>query len=122
LSLNPLGETEAEFNKILPEELEEARSVSFWESHIFYEMLWGSMPLDILGDIPKLPKVPISIVQGKGDDVCPPIFAQALEQALRSNGYDAHAAYVDDGHKVTGNAIRDAVRAAVEEFANDYSK
>lgn len=85
-------------------------------------MLWGSKPIDILADIPKLPKVPIAIVQGKGDDVCPPIFAQALEKELRSHGYDVHAAYVDDGHKVSGNAIRDAVRAAVERFANEYQK
>lgn len=106
----------------MSEELEEARSVAFWEAHIFYEMLWGSKPLDILADIPNLPKVPIAIVQGKGDEVCPPIYAQALEKHLREHGYDVHAVYVDDGHKVTGNGIRDAVREAVERFADNYLK
>lgn len=115
-----MGETDCEFNKIKEEEIAEARSVSFWEAHIFYEMLWGSDPLDILGNIPLLPKVPISIVQGKGDEVCPPTFAQALEEALKKNGYQVHAAYVDDGHKVTGNGIRDAVRDAVLSFAKNY--
>lgn len=85
-------------------------------------MLWGSNKLDILADIPKLPKVPISIVQGKGDDVTPPKFAQELEQALKDHGYQVDAAYVDDGHKVTGNGIRDAVRDAVERFATGYLK
>jgi len=116
-----MGETDSEFNKIKAEELEEARSVSFWESHIFYEMLWGSKPVDILGDIGKIPDVPISIVQGKGDEVCPPTFAKNLEKALRDSGHSkVDAAYVDDGHKVTGNAIRDAVRDAVERFALNY--
>lgn len=115
-----LGETDCEFNKIKEEEIEEARSVSFWEAHIFYEMLWGEKPLDILGDIPKLPKVPIAIVQGKGDDVCPPVFAKALEQRLLEHGYDVDAAFVDDGHKVTGDAIRDAVRDAIAKFAASH--
>ena len=46
------------------------------------------------GQVKKLPKVPIAIVQGKGDDVCPPVYAQTLETLLRENGYDVDAVYV----------------------------
>jgi len=116
------GDTDLEFNKIKPEHLGTARSVGFWESHIFYEMLWGPKPLDILGNISKLPKVPIAIVQGKGDEICPPVYAQNLERALLSHGYDVSAWYVDDGHKVTGGGIRTAVREAAERFAKNFLK
>jgi hypothetical protein len=60
-----MGDKEFEMNKIQQAQLEEARSVSFWEAHIFYELLWGESAVNLL-DVSKLPKVPIFIVQGKG--------------------------------------------------------
>jgi len=115
-----MGDTEHQFNEIKPELLEEARSVSFWESHIFYEMFWGPKPVNLL-DVSKLPKVPIWIVQGLGDDVCPPIYAQGLEKKLKEAGFDVTSFYVEEGHKVTGKAvnnIRNAVRTSVVRFAD----
>jgi len=110
------GEKDFKMNEILPEYLEEARSVAFWESHIFYEMLWGDSPVNIL-DVSLVPDVPIFIVQGKGDEVCPPIYAQNLEKLLIESGHRVTSFFVDDGHKVTGNAIRDSVRHSAIKFS-----
>jgi len=114
-----MGDLEFEMNKILPSKIAEARSVAFWESHIFYEMLFGESPVNLL-DVSKLPKVPIYIVQGKGDEVTPPEFAKNLESLLLNHGYEVVAYYVDDGHKVTGNAIRDAVRLSAQTFSESF--
>jgi len=111
-----MGDTDFKFNEIDPKNIEEARSVGFFEAHIFYEMLWGEKPIDVL-DVKKLPKVPITIVQGKGDDVCPPLYAQNLEKLLKAEGFDVTSYYVEDGHKVTGNNIRDAVRTGAVNFS-----
>jgi len=112
-----MGEKEFQMNNVIPgPNLEEARSVAFFEAHIFYEMLWGDSAVNLL-DVSKIPKVPIYIVQGKGDEVCPPVFAQNLEKLLLSNGFDVTSFYVDDGHKVTGNAIRDSVRTSAIRFS-----
>jgi predicted esterase len=58
--------------------------------------------------------------QSLGDEVCPPVFAQNLERLLRDNGFEVTAFYVDDGHKVTGSAIRDGVRKSAVTFADNY--
>jgi len=110
------GDKDFNINEIMPENLEEARSVAFWEAHIFYEMLWGETPVNLL-DVSLIPDVPIYIVQGKGDEVCPPIFAQNLEKLLKESGHKVTSFFVDDGHKVTGNAIRDAVRFSTVKFS-----
>jgi hypothetical protein len=60
-----MGDRDFAMNEIKQEQLEEARRVAFWESHVFYEMLWGESAVNLL-DVAKLPKVPIFIVQGKG--------------------------------------------------------
>jgi hypothetical protein len=60
-----MGDNTYKMNEIQAAQLEEARRVSFWESHVFYEMLWGESAVNLL-DVAKLPKVPIYIVQGKG--------------------------------------------------------
>jgi len=113
------GDVEHNFNQIDPKSLPEARSVSFWEAHIFYELLWGEKALDLL-DVDKLPKVPISIVQGKGDDVCPPIYAQNLEKKLIAHGFKVESFYVDSGHRcLTGNPIQNAVTNCAVKFAQD---
>lgn len=112
-----MGEKEYEMNKIVEAQLGEARSVAFWESHVFYEMLWGEDPVDILRDLVKIPRVPIYIVQGRGDEVCPPEFALNLEKLFRAHDYDVTAYYVDDGHKVTGSGIRDHVRLSAIQFS-----
>lgn len=100
-------------------------------------MLWGEAPVDILGELTKIPKVPIYIVQGKGsshfhsyvtthfcnilgDEVTPPEFAMNLENLFRTNGYEVTSYYVDDGHKVSGNAIRDAVRLSAVKFSEHF--
>jgi len=100
--------------------LPEARSVGFWEVCMTYQFLFGKKPLDILGNISKLPKVPIAIVHGKGDLLCLAKFAEKLEKALLSNGYDVTAKYIDSGHKITNNPIREAVRDSAQAFADKY--
>jgi len=113
-----VGEKEFNFNEIDPKNIEEARSVAFFEAHIFYEILWGDKPIDFL-NVDLLPKVPVWIVQGKGDDVCPPKYAQKLEELLTQKGFQVNATYVEDGHKVTGNNIRNSVRNAAVQFSTN---
>lgn len=60
-----MGDRAFAMNEIQAGQLEEARRVAFWESHVFYEMLWGESSVNLL-DVSKLPKVPIFIVQGRG--------------------------------------------------------
>ncbi len=114
-----MGDDEFHFDLIDPKQLPEARSVAFWEAHVFYEMLWGERPVNLL-DVGGLPKVPVYIVQGKGDDVCPPTYARMLESLLRGAGFDVNAAYVDDGHQVSGSGIKGAVRLVLRKFILAY--
>jgi len=100
--------------------LPEARSIAFWEANVIQKFLYGQEPIDLLGGLVKLPKVPIEIVHGKGDLLCPMVYAELLENSLKSNGYSVTAHYIDSGHRVTNNPILEGVRAAVERFAKNY--
>jgi len=100
-------------------DLPEARSVAFWEVSVMYHFLFEK-ELDLLANIQKLPKVPISIVHGKGDLLCPSTYAEMLENALKKHGYEVTASYIDSGHKISNNPIREGVRQAAERFATKY--
>jgi len=100
--------------------LGEARSVAFWEVSLIHKMAFGTERYDILKNIQKIPKVPIEIVHGSVDFLCPSKYANMLEQSLKEHGYQVTANYVGDGHKIVGPLVKAGVREAVERFAAKY--
>jgi len=112
-----------EFSQISShKDLPEARSVAFWEVSLILKMAHGKERLDLLGNIQKLPKVPIEIVHGKEDYLCPVKYAEMLENSLKEHGYQVNANYVGGGHKIVGPLVKAGVRDAVERFAAIYGK
>jgi len=102
--------------------LPEARSVAFWEitvmNHFLLDPTWN-----LLGaNLRNIPKVPIDIVHGRGDLLCPSEYAEGLENALKDLGHQVRANYIDSGHRITNNAIMEGVREAVERFAAEYKE
>eukprot|EP00009_Paramoeba_aestuarina_P008123 CAMPEP_0201520672 /NCGR_PEP_ID=MMETSP0161_2-20130828/12029_1 /ASSEMBLY_ACC=CAM_ASM_000251 /TAXON_ID=180227 /ORGANISM="Neoparamoeba aestuarina, Strain SoJaBio B1-5/56/2" /LENGTH=351 /DNA_ID=CAMNT_0047919133 /DNA_START=98 /DNA_END=1153 /DNA_ORIENTATION=- len=114
-----MDELEHQYNEVGEKDIAEARSVAFWEASLFYSLAFGDENAywDIIGNINKIPKVPIHIVHGTGDFLCPIEFAKKLENSFINNNFEIKCDYVDSGHKVANLPIREAVRKAVEEFA-----
>jgi len=106
--------------KDLPEDekkdLPEARSVTWFEISLFYQMLFGEQKYVIMQNLNRLPKVPIAIVHGLGDALCPAGYAENLEKELKKLGYQVTADYVQSGHQIVNNPILEAVHKAVENF------
>mmetsp|Transcript_28551 Transcript_28551/g.39528 ORF Transcript_28551/g.39528 Transcript_28551/m.39528 type:complete len:343 (-) Transcript_28551:111-1139(-) len=116
-----MDETSYKFNQIDEKDIGEARSVAFWEAALMLKMLCGGPEgkgLDLISGVPKIPKVPIYIVHGKGDLLCPIEYAERLEKTFRENGFSVDAVYIDSGHKVSNEPILEGVRAAVEKFSS----
>lgn len=61
-------------------------------------------------------RVPVWVVQGTGDAVCPEIFAKKLVDRLRERGVLMNAYFVDGGHKASSTGIKDQLKIVVEEF------
>jgi len=101
-------------------DLGEARSVAFWEVSLILQMAYGKDRYDLIKNIDKLPRVPIEIVHGSVDFLCPIGFANMLEQSLKEHGYSVNANYVGGGHKIAGPLVRTGVREAVERFTAKY--
>jgi len=115
-----MDETTYKFNEIVPSQIEEARSVAFWEAHLMVVFAFREA-IDLIAGVHRIPNVPISIVHGKGDFLCPVKYAQKLEAALVASGHDdVTAAYIESGHKVSNEPILQGVKAAVERFAEKY--
>jgi proline iminopeptidase len=115
-----MDEKTYQFNQIVPSQIEEARSVAFWEAHIGYQLCFGNNPVDLIAGVSRIPKVPIEIVHGKGDFLCPVRYAQRLEEALLASGHDVKATYIESGHKVVNAPILEGVKNAVNRYAERY--
>ena len=63
------------------------------------------------------PKTIIITTLTTGDFLCPIEFAKKLENSFINNGFEIKVDYIDSGHKVSNQPIKDAVRNAVAEFA-----
>jgi len=110
-----------EFSQISShKDLPEARSVAFWEVSLIHKMAYGTDRSDLLGNIKKLPKVPIEIVHGQEDFLCPKKYAEMLESKLKEHGYQVNSNYVGGGHKIVGPLVKAGVRDAVERFAAKF--
>lgn len=100
----------------------EAQSVSFFEVRLFLKGAYESSPseLDLLGSVGKLESgnhgVPVWVVQGTGDKVCPDTFAQKLVAKLQESGVLKESYFVDAGHKASSKKINDKLKEVVEEF------
>ena len=64
-------------------QLPEAQSVAFFECRLFLRGTFEE-PIDLVGAVGALEKLPTWVVQGTGDEVCPEIFAQSLVQAMEA--------------------------------------
>lgn len=60
----------------------------------------------ILNNVTRIPKVPISIVQGQYDMVCPPQYAYRLRRALENTGHEVAWNLVIAGHSKSDTALR----------------
>lgn len=60
----------------------------------------------ILDNIHRVSKVPVSIVQGKYDLVCPPLAAYRLFKALKANGIEVDLNLVTGGHSKSDSEIK----------------
>jgi len=61
-------------------------------------------------------RVPVWVVQGTGDAVCPEIFAKKLVDRLRERGVLMNAYFVDGGHASSSTGIKDQLKIVVKEF------
>jgi len=64
--------------------------------------------------------VPVWVVQGTGDAVCPDKFARRLVDKLDAAGVLRGAYFVDAGHKASSTGIRDKLIEVVEIFRSLY--
>merc|ERR1712232_1230425 len=87
--LDPLHITEEKFPK--------AQSVAFFESRLFLRGTFEE-PLNLLGKLHLLKRVPTWVVQGTGDVVCPDTYARHLVAGLEADGVPHKAHFVDAGH------------------------
>ena len=111
---------------------EEAQSIAFFEARLFlngaYEL--SSDQLDLLEDTKKLKEtegsdpyhVPVWVVQGTGDAVCPDKFAQMLVDKLDKAGVLMAAHFVDAGHKSSSDGIKKQLQVVVKEFHEKFTK
>jgi len=111
---------------------EEAQSVAFFEARLFlngvYEL--SRDQLDLLEDTKKLTEtggsapyhVPVWVVQGTGDAVCPDKFAHMLVDKLKNAGVLMAAHFVDAGHKASSDGIKKQLQVVVKEFYELYTK
>jgi proline iminopeptidase len=93
----------------------EAVSVSFFECRLFLKGTFED-PVDLLGDVGRLSGMPLWVVQGTGDDVCPDIYARQLVQRFDEEGVVHSARFVDAGHRASSNGIALALQECLEEF------
>lgn len=109
----------------------EAQTVSFFEARLFLKGVYESSreEFDLLGSVSSLSTVetdknhhhvPVWVVQGTGDAVCPDKFARMLVTELEKAGVLQTAYFVEAGHKATSTGIRDKLIEAVHEFHNAY--
>ena len=118
--------------KIDKSKFEEAQSVAFFEARLFlngvYEL--SSDHLDLLENTKKLREiggsdpyhVPVWVVQGTGDAVCPDKFAHLLVDKLKNAGVLVAAHFVDAGHKASSDGIKKQLQVVVKEFHEKYTK
>ena len=111
---------------------EEAQSIAFFEARLFlngaYEL--SSDQLDLLEDTKKLKEtggsdpyhVPVWVVQGTGDAVCPDKFAHMLVDKLEKAGVLMAAHFVDAGHKSSSDGIKKQLQVVVKEFHEKFTK
>jgi proline iminopeptidase len=98
----------------------EAVTVSFFECRL---LLRGTFedPVDLLGAVGKLGKVPVWVVQGIGDGVCPDVYARQLEKRLNDEGISSISRFVDAGHRASSNGIALALQESLEEFCVQHT-
>lgn len=91
-----------------PEELE---NVALLENHYFYHNCW-LRPGQLLQGVSRLSKIPIAIVQGQYDLVCPPVSAYRLKEALpHATLMMTHA-----GHAGSEEETKAALRRATDQM------
>lgn len=88
---------------------------TYFKHHLFIK------PNQILNDIERLKNIPVHIVQGIYDIVCPPYMADELEQALRTINTDQQLITRHNclaGHSQNEPAIRHGLMTALKQFAS----
>lgn len=98
----------------------EAVTVSFFECRLFLRGTFEE-PVDLLAAVGKLKQVPVWVIQGMGDGVCPDIYARQLVQRLDEEGITNKSFFVDAGHRASSNGIFLALQEALEEFYNQHT-
>ena len=66
--------------------------------------------------------VPTWVVQGKGDEICPEEFAQALVHSLEQLGVLEDAHFVDAGHAAHSDGIGAALKLCVADFHEKHAQ
>lgn len=99
----------------------EAITVSFFEARLFLRGTFED-PVDLLTEIKKLSGMPVWVVQGTGDGVCPDEFARNLVQCLDDAGIANNSRFVDAGHRASSNGISLALQVSLEEFYSSVSQ
>lgn len=95
----------------------ETVSVAFFEARLFLRGTFEE-PVDLLAAraVEQLRGLPIWIVQGTGDGVCPDVYARQLVQCLDEAGIANTSRFVDAGHRASSTGIAAALRESLEEF------
>ena len=99
----------------------EAISVSFFEARLFLRGTFEE-PIDLLANIGTLRSMPIWVVQGTGDGVCPDVYARQLVESFDKAGIRHTSRFVDAGHRSSSNGITEALLKSLVEFYDSVIK
>lgn len=99
----------------------EERSTGLWESHLFNQIT-GSLNLLEESRLKKLNPIPVKIVQGKLDPICPAHIAVILAKNLQQFGVEVDISLVEEGlHSAYSHpGMIDALVHATDQFALNY--
>lgn len=98
----------------------EAQSVAFFETRLW---LHGSYeaPVNLLSRIDQLAgSMPVWICQGRRDEVCPPIYARHLVDALDDEKALYTARFIDAGHEQTDPVMALCLHESLYDFQQEY--
>lgn len=94
-----------------------ALSLARLEAHYFHHHLFLRKD-ELLDGVKRLKGMPVTIVQGREDIICPPETARTLAQALNTARYYE---IPDAGHSALDPAITSALIEATEDFRNQWA-
>ncbi len=106
------------WNRVMDDEADPTpveRSVGVWETKMFTDC---PAEIDLLKNLARLSRLPIKVVQGKGDNLCHADVAEHIAASLKSQGAEVSFSLIEnEGHSPYTPKMMDALVRATDTFA-----